>query len=75
MLESPVESSTESAFSVASASIAEVLFDQLNYLVDHTHENSDESTGCPDCARLEAVRDVLLRPFVTPPRKSAARAA
>ena len=43
------------------APIAEVLFDQLEYLVSHTAERCSEN--CPDCRRLQMVTDWLLLPF------------
>ena len=42
------------------ARLGEVLFEQLNYLLDHA---GNCSPGCPDCARLVAARAWLLLPF------------
>ena len=46
---------------VQSAPVADVMFDQLEYLVAHSGRNC--AAECPDCARLAHVREWLLRPF------------
>ena len=43
------------------APVAEVLHDQLAYLL--THSTQPCSAGCEDCARLERVKAWLLLPF------------
>jgi hypothetical protein len=43
------------------AQITDVLFDQLQYLIEHIEGNC--STSCPDCRRLQMVTDWLLLPF------------
>jgi YD repeat-containing protein len=65
---SPLNSSAPVESDESSASVTEVLYDQLDYLVSHTHEDLAESSQCPDCARLFAVRAVLLRPFIASAR-------
>lgn len=44
--------------------VEEVLFDQLNYLLDHA-ETCRFKTGdvCADCSRLERIGLTLLSPF------------
>jgi hypothetical protein len=46
---------------IESVSIADVLHDQLEYLV--MHGDQDCPTGCLDCSRLERVRHWLMLPF------------
>jgi hypothetical protein len=46
---------------VASAPVADVLFDQLQYLV--THSGRDCPPECLECGRLERVKHWLLLPF------------
>jgi len=46
---------------VASAAVADVLFDQLEYLV--AHGSRDCPAGCIECGRLERVKHWLLLPF------------
>lgn len=46
---------------IAPALITDVLFDQLQYLVEHAL--GDCSTECADCRRLQMVTDWLLLPF------------
>ena len=53
---------------VASAPVADVLFDQLEYLVTHGGRNCP--SDCLECGRLERVKHWLLLPF----RNSAAMA-
>ena len=48
---------------------AEVLFDQLAFLLEHAGPSCPLS--CPDCARLAKVQSLLLAPF-QPPIKSLA---
>jgi len=48
-------------FFVEPASLNDVLFDQLEYLVSHAGEECP--AGCPDCHRLEQVKKLLLVPF------------
>jgi len=43
------------------APLADVLYDQLEYLV--RHGASDCPEGCSDCSRLERVKHWLLLPF------------
>ncbi|HEV3333643.1 MAG TPA: hypothetical protein VG096_21815 [Bryobacteraceae bacterium] len=52
---------TRNSSSTGSAQVTDVLFDQLQYLVEHTAGNC--STECPDCRRLQMVSDWLLLPF------------
>jgi hypothetical protein len=47
---------------IRQADLDEVLFDQLNYLLDL---HGACSIPCPECARLTEVRRALLRPFIT----------
>ena len=46
---------------VAPAPLADVLFDQLEHLVDHVREGCPQT--CRDCARLRQVQQLLLAPF------------
>jgi hypothetical protein len=46
---------------VASAAIADVLFDQLEYLI--AHGGRDCPSDCIECGRLEHVKHWLLLPF------------
>jgi hypothetical protein len=46
------------------APLIDVLFDQLEYLVSHTGQECPP--GCPDCARLNEVKKLLLIPFGSP---------
>jgi hypothetical protein len=46
------------------ASEEDVMFDQLEWLLDHSAEPC--APGCPDCARLESVKRLLLEPFDLP---------
>ena len=46
------------------APMVDVLFDQLEYLVSHARQGC--LSGCPDCARLEQVKKLLLIPFDSP---------
>lgn len=46
---------------VASAPVADVLFDQLEYLVMHSGRNCP--SDCLECGRLERVKHWLLLPF------------
>ena len=46
------------------ASLVEVMFDQLAWLLEHTSESC--SPECPHCVRLEKVKDLLLEPFQVP---------
>jgi hypothetical protein len=55
------------------APVLDVMFDQLECLVAHAHGAC--SPGCPDCARLEQVQNVLLAPFRSVKRSSMAMAA
>ncbi len=43
------------------APLADVMFEQLEYLVDHASANCPP--GCSECARLAQVEKWLLRPF------------
>lgn len=47
------------------APLIEVMFDQLEYLIAHLRP--DCGPGCPECARLEQVRNSLLAPFNSVP--------
>lgn len=47
-----------------------VLFEQLDYLLDHTLDCGRPQ--CPDCDRLKRAAKVLLEPFQEPPRKPGA---
>jgi len=44
--------------------LADVLFDQLDYLISHGGQVC--RPGCPDCARLEQIKKLLLVPFDSP---------
>jgi hypothetical protein len=46
---------------IGPADVADVLFDQLQFLVGHTGGNCSED--CSDCRRLQMVTDWLLLPF------------
>jgi hypothetical protein len=43
------------------ALLVEVMFDQLAWLLEHASASC--SPECPDCARLEKVKNLLLVPF------------
>ncbi|MGA2119580.1 MAG: hypothetical protein ABSH56_33145 [Bryobacteraceae bacterium] len=43
------------------APAAEVMREQFNFLI--AHGNHSCAPGCPDCARLDAVRDLLFAAF------------
>jgi hypothetical protein len=49
----------------APAGMAEVMFEQLQYLVGHSH--TECPSGCLACARLKVVQNWLLLPFVSSP--------
>ena len=60
---------------VEPAPLAEVIFDQLKYLLAHKRKSC--SAGCDDCVRLKQVKGLLLLPFRNtvnskPPRTVAA---
>ena len=46
---------------IASAAVADVMFDQLQYLA--AHRVSACPRGCADCARLAQIKTLLLMPF------------
>jgi hypothetical protein len=46
---------------VEPATMIDVMFDQLEYLL--AHESKDCPSGCKDCSRLRQVEDWLLQPF------------
>lgn len=46
------------------ASLVEVMFDQLAWLLEHASASC--SPGCPHCVRLEKVKNLLLAPFQFP---------
>ena len=46
------------------ASLEEVMFDQLAWLIEHT--NASCSPECPHCARLQKVKNLLFVPFEVP---------
>ena len=48
---------------IAPASVADVMFDQLDYLASHAVRSCP--LGCADCARLTQVKDLLLLPFLS----------
>lgn len=48
---------------IASAPLADVMFDQLEYLAAHAVRSCP--FGCADCARLTQVKDLLLLPFLS----------
>jgi len=56
---SPAEARNPS--NIGPAHLTDVMFDQLQYLVEHVAGNCGEE--CPDCRRLEMVSDWLLMPF------------
>lgn len=49
------------AGNVDAVAMVDVMFDQLEYLV--MHNGPQCPAGCPECARLEQVKNWLLRPF------------
>ena len=57
---------------IAPASLVEVMFDQLVWLLEHASASCPAE--CPHCARLEKVKNLLLVPFQVPtePRPIAA---
>jgi hypothetical protein len=57
---------------VESAPTAEVMFDQLEYLVAHSTLRTlgECSPECVDCGRLQQVRNWLLLPFHSSPCRS-----
>ena len=48
---------------IASARMADVMFEQLEYLAAHSVRGCPRR--CADCARLAQVRNLLLLPFVS----------
>jgi hypothetical protein len=46
---------------IESAPLADVMFDQLQYLL--AHKKSECSAKCEDCARLDRVKTWLMLPF------------
>jgi hypothetical protein len=54
---------TEPACHIASARVADVMFDQLQYLATHSVQGCP--VDCPDCARLLQVKVALLLPFLS----------
>jgi len=50
---------------VSPTELAAVLYDQLDYLLGHSHDGIEEGSSCPDCARLAEVCDALIRPFMS----------
>ena len=48
---------------VEPAPLAEVILDQLKYLLAHKRKSC--SAGCDDCVRLKQVKGLLLLPFRT----------
>jgi hypothetical protein len=48
---------------VAPPCLADVLFEQLDYLVSHARQGCEP--GCPICERLSRVLEPLLEPFRT----------
>jgi hypothetical protein len=55
--------STEPVRFIASAPVADVMFDQLEYLAAHALQSCPR--GCADCARLLQVKNLLLLPFLS----------
>jgi hypothetical protein len=55
--------STEAARHIASAPVADVMFDQLRYLAAHNGQGCP--VDCVDCARLAQVKNSLLQPFLS----------
>ena len=51
---------------VAAASLAEVLFEQLEYLTSHLENREGCPSPCRACARLDLVARFLLAPFRDP---------
>jgi hypothetical protein len=49
------------SYYIAPASLVEVMFDQLAWLLEHASASC--SPECPQCARLEKVKNLLLAPF------------
>jgi hypothetical protein len=47
----------------APAPVADVMFDQLEYLA--AHDVGGCRRGCADCARLKQVKNLLLMPFLS----------
>jgi|GEM_PF-4014402 hypothetical protein len=56
---------TEPVRSIAPAAVADVMFDQLEYLASHAVGNCPRD--CADCARLGRVKTLLLLPFLSGP--------
>jgi hypothetical protein len=50
---------------IAAAAVADVMFDQLEYLAAHAVPSCPPD--CADCARLAQVKDLLLLPFLVFP--------
>ena len=48
---------------IASAAVADVMFDQLQYLAAHRGPGCPR--GCADCARLAQIKTLLLVPFLS----------
>ena len=46
---------------IAASAMAEVMFDQLQYLLDHTGQHC--APECMDCGRMQQVKNWLLLPF------------
>jgi len=57
----PRPAEVRNLISAAPAQVTDVLFDQLQYLVEHSEGNC--SAACRDCRRLQMVTDWLLLPF------------
>jgi hypothetical protein len=51
------------------ASLVEVMFDQLAWLLEHASASCPPE--CPHCARLEKVKNLLLIPFQVPTERLA----
>jgi hypothetical protein len=64
-LDSTSQPAQEGKCYVDSAPLAEVMFDQLEYLVAHSAGRAPGACPpeCVDCARLQQVKDWLLLPF------------
>ena len=57
---SPLESGSPKVGSIRWEAKGAILEEQLSYLIEH---GTSCKGGCPDCARLRGVEELLLRPF------------
>jgi hypothetical protein len=59
---------TPGACHIAAAPVADVMFDQLEYLTAHAAQVCPP--GCADCARYRQVKGLLLLPFLSKKRQA-----